>query len=99
MRLGQSDAQMRRVALVLSTYPGKDYQMAHAVGLDALASAEAILADLAQAGYDVGPKIAPLADALTQTRLAFSLADYQQALAGLSPALQANLTAAWGAPQ
>ena len=99
VRLGQSDVQMRRVALVLSTYPGKDYQMAHAVGLDALASAEAILADLAQAGYDVGPKIAPLADALTQTRLAFSLADYQHALAGLSPALQANLTAAWGAPQ
>ena len=30
-------------ALVLSTYPGKDWQMAHAVGLDALASAEAIL--------------------------------------------------------
>ncbi|MFX5332378.1 cobaltochelatase subunit CobN, partial [Acinetobacter baumannii] len=33
----------RRLALVLSTYPGKAHQMAHAVGLDALASAEAML--------------------------------------------------------
>ena len=41
-------------ALVLSTYPGKDWQMAHAVGLDALASAEAMLADLQGEGRRVG---------------------------------------------
>lgn len=49
--LAQTPVAERRVALVLSTYPGKAYQIAHAVGLDALASAEAILADLAEAGY------------------------------------------------
>ncbi|MFP5431943.1 MAG: cobaltochelatase subunit CobN, partial [Alphaproteobacteria bacterium] len=49
--LSQRPVADRRVALILSTYPGKAYQMAHAVGLDALASAEATLADLAEAGY------------------------------------------------
>ena len=44
VRLARTDAP--QLALVLSTYPGKSWQMAHAVGLDALASAEAILEDL-----------------------------------------------------
>lgn len=38
----------RPVAVVLSTYPGKSWRLAHAVGLDALASAAAICADLGQ---------------------------------------------------
>ncbi|MBY9061652.1 cobaltochelatase subunit CobN [Sphingomonas yunnanensis] len=51
--LGRTPRRQRRVALVLSTYPGKSYQHAHAVGLDPLASAEAMLSDLEDAGYDV----------------------------------------------
>ncbi|MBB3473124.1 cobaltochelatase subunit CobN [Sphingomonas sp. BK345] len=51
--LGRRPRGERRIALVLSTYPGKGYQLAHAVGLDPLASAEALLRDLAEAGYDV----------------------------------------------
>ncbi len=50
--LGRRPRGERRIALVLSTYPGKGYQLAHAVGLDPLASAEALLHDLAEAGYD-----------------------------------------------
>ncbi|MEJ7935467.1 cobaltochelatase subunit CobN [Sphingobium sp. AN558] len=50
--LARKPVAQRCVALILSTYPGKLYQMAHAVGLDALASAKAILADLAESGYD-----------------------------------------------
>ncbi len=46
-------------ALVLSTYPGKDWQMAHAVGLDALASAEAILGDLQTQGYSTEDRDRP----------------------------------------
>ena len=41
-----------RPALILSTYPGKDWNIGHAVGLDALASARAILDDLRDAGHD-----------------------------------------------
>jgi cobaltochelatase CobN len=45
-RLSALPPAKRRIALVLSTYPGRDWNMAHAVGLDALASASAILDDL-----------------------------------------------------
>jgi cobaltochelatase CobN len=88
----------RRVALVLSTYPGKAYQMAHAVGLDALASAEAILADLAEAGYRVKAP-ANLADSLGHEHLQWPLSDYRHALTMLPAALQRDLAAAWGKPE
>ncbi|MEO1689896.1 MAG: cobaltochelatase subunit CobN, partial [Pseudomonadota bacterium] len=48
--LAQTPVADRTLAVVLSTYPGKDWNMAHAVGLDALASGTAILSDLANAG-------------------------------------------------
>ena len=98
VRLGARGAAAKRVALVLSTYPGKAHQMAHAVGLDALASAEAMLADLAGAGYGVAAG-APLAAALEVETLAWPVAAYRAALAGLDPALQAELGAAWGAAE
>ncbi|WP_305016803.1 cobaltochelatase subunit CobN [Mycobacterium tuberculosis] len=37
-RLATTPASDRQLAIVLSTYPGRAHQMAHAVGLDALAS-------------------------------------------------------------
>ena len=54
MRLAERSVAEQRPAVVLSTYPGKDYQMAHAVGRDALASGEAIVEDLAGA-VEAGP--------------------------------------------
>lgn len=54
-RLGTTPPADRRLALVLSTYPGKGWNMAHAVGLDAPASATAILSRLAAEGYAVPP--------------------------------------------
>ena len=96
--LARKPAADRRLALILSTYPGKSYQMAHAVGLDALASAEAMLTDLAAAGY--GARAVPdLADRLGQAHLAWPLADYRAALAVLPPALRADLAANWGEPE
>ena len=93
--LAVSEVATRKIALVLSTYPGKDWQMAHAVGLDALASANAILTDLAHAGYDAQP-IAP--DALLTEMLDWPLEDYCTALATLPPALQDDLAKTWGDP-
>jgi cobaltochelatase CobN len=46
-----------RVALIVSTYPGRADQMAHAVGLDTLASAQAILAALGEDDSPVGPAL------------------------------------------
>ncbi len=85
-------------ALVLSTYPGKDWQMAHAVGLDALASAEAMLSDLQGEGYDTAPA-EPIAETLLDARLSWSLSEYQTALADLPEQLRTDLQTVWGKPE
>lgn len=94
-RLSNSDKQL---AMVLSTYPGRDYNLAHAVGLDALASANGILSALAAEGYDV-TQTSDLGKRLTFETLSWPIADYRAALASLPEPLQQGLTAAWGAPE
>lgn len=91
-------AAAKSTALILSTYPGKDWQMAHAVGLDALASADAILQDLADDGWQTAPGAALDAELGTQT-LDWPVAQYEAELARLPQSLRDDLTAAWGAPQ
>lgn len=88
----------KNLALILSTYPGKDYQLAHAVGLDALASAENILTSLSGAGYTVEHP-GDLAPRLMSETLSFPLTDYQSAVSLLPQSLQDDLTRAWGDPQ
>ncbi|MBV0892723.1 cobaltochelatase subunit CobN [Paracoccus sp. Z118] len=82
-----------RVALILSTYPGKEWRLAHAVGLDALASAAAIARQL---GRDLTPETV-LRD-LKGTRLAWSLDAYRAALSSLPEMLRRDLEAAHGEP-
>jgi len=89
--LAAKPAAERRVALLLSTYPGKAYQVAHAVGLDAIASAEAIAADLGEA-------VAGLATRLQRETLGWPLHDYAQALARLPEPLRAAVAGGWGSP-
>lgn len=96
-RLAATPAAKRRPAIVLSTYPGKAWRMAHAVGLDALASTEAMLADLTAAGYGVAGGGA-LADALISAETAWPLAEYKLALDALPDALRDDLASAWGQP-
>lgn len=88
----------RRLALVLSTYPGKAHQMAHAVGLDALASAEAMLGDLADARYAVDG-MAELTAALQHREVRWPVVEYRHALAELPENLRSDLAAAWGEPE
>jgi cobaltochelatase CobN len=95
-RLATSPACERRLAIVLSSYPGRPHQIAHAVGLDALASVETLLSDLGAAGFDVETGHS-LGHALGEEALTFSLAEYRAALEKLSIVLQENLEAAWGA--
>ncbi|HWU01461.1 MAG TPA: cobaltochelatase subunit CobN [Novosphingobium sp.] len=96
--LAQKPAGQRRIALVVSIYPGKPHQMAHAIGLDALASVEAMLADLGAAGYEVSG-VGDLTAALLQGRMSWPLTQYQKALARLPEALREALAANWGDPQ
>ena len=66
-RLAATPRAERRVAIVLSDYPGAGGQVAHAVGLDTFASLAGILRLLHEAGYDTGgtmPDAAALATAL-----------------------------------
>ncbi|MEO0938834.1 MAG: cobaltochelatase subunit CobN [Pseudomonadota bacterium] len=97
--LASTQAAHRRPALILSTYPGKDWNMGHAVGLDAVASARAILSDLRSAGYNVGHAPCDLPAMLSQRSVSWPLSDYEKALAALPEALCTDLASAWGAPE
>ncbi|WP_223420777.1 cobaltochelatase subunit CobN [Tateyamaria pelophila] len=97
--LAARPAPDRQPALVLSTYPGKDWNMAHAVGLDALASAEAILDDLSGDGHSIDQSHVPLQDALGSQTLTWPLHAYLAALAHLPQSLQDDLAEAWGTPE
>lgn len=99
LALARAPVAQRRVALVLSTYPGKDWNMGHAVGLDAPESARAILADLKGAGYDIDMPQGDLSQPLLERRMRWGLADYKAALHTLPQSLIDHLNAAWGAPE
>jgi cobaltochelatase CobN len=77
------------LALILSTYPGKDWQMAHAVGLDALASTAAILDRLGTAADPTD---------LGTAELRWPLTEYRDALIHLPEPLRDDLARAWGDP-
>lgn len=96
--LGNVPAQKKSLAMLLSTYPGRPDQMAHAVGLDALASANEILSILQNAGYETAP-IEHLPARLKTNYASWALEDYKTALSALPSALRLNLAAEWGAPE
>ena len=102
-RLAAAPRGERRVAVVLSDYPGVGGQRGHAVGLDGFASLEAVLGDLAGAGYMAGPVpdaaalVAALCDAPPAVLLV--LDDYRRLFAGLPGGLREQVVAAWGAPE
>ncbi len=102
-RLATTPRALRRLALVLSDYPGAAGQAAHAVGLDAIASAGEILRLLKHEGFDVGDAlpanealVAELCDAEPAPFL--PLGEYRRLLGTLDPDASARITATWGAP-
>ncbi|WP_425043323.1 cobaltochelatase subunit CobN [Primorskyibacter sp. S87] len=98
VRLADSPNSEKNPVLVLSTYPGKTWQMAHAVGLDALASAESILTDLQSEGYDISNGT-PISEELQHAEIRWPVEHYRQALASISPQLRQNLQSKWGSPE
>jgi cobaltochelatase CobN len=97
-RLATVPTDQRKLALILSTYPGRPHQLAHAVGLDALASTEDLLATLSNAGFAVqsGESLGP---ALEQARIGWPLAEYLAAFDRLPPSLCNAVQSAWGPPE
>ncbi len=98
LNLCEKPKSQQTPVLVLSTYPGKVWQMAHAVGLDALASTEAMLSDLQGEGYDTAQS-EPISEMLLDSRLSWPMQNYLMALADLPEQLQQNLDTVWGNPE
>ena len=100
-RLGATPPAGRRLALVLSDYPGIAGQSGHAVGLDSFASLAALLHDLSKAGHAIGdpiPDAAALVQALCHAPPSpfLSLMDYHRLAATLPASLRQAVQAAWG---
>ncbi|MBI0435303.1 cobaltochelatase subunit CobN [Roseomonas sp. KE0001] len=107
-RLAATPRAARRLAVLLSDYPGvpgrESGQAGHAVGLDSFASLAALIEDLTAAGYTIGtppPSSEDLARALTTAPPApfLSLEAYRAGLATLPAALREAVEAAWGPPE
>ena len=89
----------KRLAFVLSDYPGKGGRAGYAVGLDTYASVAEIAARLIEEGYRLAPPPADLAACLTgEPRPALSLAAYRQRLAALPEDFVRAVQAHWGDP-
>jgi cobaltochelatase CobN len=102
-RLAETPRNERRLALVLSDYPGAAGQAAHAVGLDAVASSVEILALLKREEFEIGalPSSAEIVADLCDVEPTpfLSLEDYLQLFATLDPDAQNKIISAWGTPE
>lgn len=102
VQLRGKPAGERRVALMLSTYPGRPDQIAHAVGLDALESTLQIANHLGRRGYRVldsaenrGALVKRLDAGLAYR---WPVSEYRRLFADLPQAFQDRVTEAWGDP-
>ena len=97
-RLAATPRAARRIAVVLSDYPGAGGgQVAHAVGLDTFASLSAILRLLKDDGYVThDADVAALAHAGPTAIL--GAAEYRSVFSELPEAFRARVIAAWGEP-
>ncbi|WP_376875850.1 cobaltochelatase subunit CobN [Albirhodobacter sp. R86504] len=96
IKLSQTPAKDKKLAIILSIYPGRADQLAHAVGLDALASAQALLTRLRVGGIKTAP-VDDLGKRLMDAKIKWPLDQYRaQFSADLEPFL--SLSQAWGAP-
>ncbi len=96
--LQTTDSADKNLAVILSTYPGKPYQMAHAVGLDALTSTRAVLSELKANGYHCGTDI-NLEGTLATAQVSWPLEAYETALKAMPIALRESLFDTWGDPK
>ncbi|MGQ0456702.1 MAG: cobaltochelatase subunit CobN [Hyphomicrobium sp.] len=102
-RLRTTPRAKRKVALVLSTYPGRPDQIAHAVGLDAPESAVCIIDRLSLDGYALAnapPSGRDLIARLSREHADFwPLSEYRAAFATLPAAFRQSVLDAWGEPE
>lgn len=102
-KLATTPRSERKLALVLSDYPGAAGQAAHAVGLDAIESTAEILRLFKREGFDMGdtlPSAADLVAALCDAEPTpfLSLGEYRRLFAELPADARGKIEAAWGEP-
>ncbi|MDQ6704179.1 MAG: cobaltochelatase subunit CobN [Pseudomonadota bacterium] len=103
VRLRKTPRAARKIACVLSDYPGKQGRGGYAVGLDTAKSIASIASSMREAGYDIGPL--PRTDDLMRhleegaTSESLTLADYVLALDAMPPAFVESMRAQWGNPE
>ncbi|WP_036263617.1 cobaltochelatase subunit CobN [Methylocapsa aurea] len=103
VRLRKTPPGERKIACILSDYPGKSGRGGYAVGLDTAKSVASIAALLREAGYDIGSL--PESDDLMRNLEAanagarLSLAQYRVALSAMPPSFVESLRAQWGEPE
>ncbi|MBT5799905.1 MAG: cobaltochelatase subunit CobN [Alphaproteobacteria bacterium] len=95
-KLQTTPLSKQKPVLILSTYPGRSWQIAHAVGLDAIASAKAILSDL---GHGNDAQHTSLEKNLQQQYLSWDIESYKDALQNLPRNLTKTLNRLWGPPE
>ena len=112
-RLRQTQAQDRRVAIVVANYPNKDGRLGNGVGLDTPAGVGAAFQRMAAAGYDLGPGAPTTSKAVMDHLLAgptnaagersggeaFSITAYLDFYQRLPQSVQDDITERWGAPE
>ena len=105
-RLRRKPNEAKALALVLSDYPARRGRSGYAIGLDAEASAHAIVAALYEAGYDVGAALELFANGallrtLEQGRsfVELSVERYLALIATLPESFVQSVETCWGAPQ
>jgi cobaltochelatase CobN len=104
VRLQIKPRHARRIAVLMPDYPGVPGRTGYAVGLDVPASVNALLADLADAGYAVSgvPQTSKaLLDATGKPDddSCFSIAAYRELVEELPPSVGEKIIAAWGEPE
>jgi cobaltochelatase CobN len=99
-KLRRAPRDALRVGLLLSTYPGRLDQIAHAVGLDGLESAHRIALHLRGDGYricDVPSGSRELVERLDPALgISWAIDDYRAAFERLPEAFRESVVAAWG---
>lgn len=105
-RLRRTPAASRRLAIMLSDYPGREGRTGYACGLDTPQSATAILDALGSAGYRVGAElpsgemiIASLSGLSASDTVDVSISEYRRWLAALPMRVGEAITATWGEPE
>jgi cobaltochelatase CobN len=86
----------KKLAFVLSSYPGKNWQIAHAVGLDTISSVEAMFKDL---NYMEKNKKLNIITNLNNKTVKWSVSNYKKALENIPKKLKNDLLKKWGQPE